>query len=153
MDFSFFVKDDGGRAAAGYRGTTGDCVCRAIAIATGLPYQTVYDTINEVGSKERITRKKKSKSNARTGVFKDGTKRVMALLRDRHGIKWEWVATMQIGSGCKVHVNADELPSGRLILNLSRHFTCMIDGLIYDTHDPSRDGTRCVYGYWKIGDK
>lgn len=22
------------------------------------------------------------------------------------------------------------------------------DGVIRDTHDPSRDGTRCVYGYW-----
>ena len=27
--------DDGGREAAGYRGKTGDCVVRAIAICTG----------------------------------------------------------------------------------------------------------------------
>lgn len=31
-----FVRDDGGRAAAGYSGTAGDCVVRAIAIATGI---------------------------------------------------------------------------------------------------------------------
>ena len=30
-----YAFDDGGRAPAGYKGTTGDCVCRAIAIATG----------------------------------------------------------------------------------------------------------------------
>jgi hypothetical protein len=28
--------DDGGRGAAGFKGKTGDCVCRAIAIATGI---------------------------------------------------------------------------------------------------------------------
>lgn len=150
VDFTFFVKNDGGRAAAGYTGVTGDCVCRAVAIATGLPYQTVYDAINEVGRKERITRKKKSRSSARTGVYKDGTKRLMALLRDRHGIEWRWVPTMQIGTGCKVHVHADELPAGRLILNLSRHMSCMIDGMIHDLYDPSRNGTRCVYGYYEI---
>ena len=32
-----FVVDDGGRADAGYKGQTGDCVCRSIAIATGKP--------------------------------------------------------------------------------------------------------------------
>lgn len=36
MDFVFH---DGGRAAAGYKGKTGDCVTRSIAIATGKPYQ------------------------------------------------------------------------------------------------------------------
>jgi hypothetical protein len=25
----------------------------------------------------------------------------------------------------------------------------MIDGIIYDTHDCSRRGKRCVYGYWQ----
>ena len=34
-----FVNNDGGRAAAGYRGQAGDCVVRSIAIVTGLPYQ------------------------------------------------------------------------------------------------------------------
>jgi hypothetical protein len=40
MDFVFH---DGGRAAAGYKGMTGDCVTRSIAIATGKTYQEVYD--------------------------------------------------------------------------------------------------------------
>ena len=42
-----WVKDDGGRAAAGYVGNTGDCVTRSIAIATGLPYKEVYDALAE----------------------------------------------------------------------------------------------------------
>ena len=35
--------NDGGRAAAGYKGQAGDCVVRSIAIATGMNYQKVYD--------------------------------------------------------------------------------------------------------------
>ncbi len=60
--------------------------------------------------------------------------------------------SMQIGSGCKVHLRADELTSGRLVANVSRHFVAVIDGVIHDTHDCSRDGTRCVYGYWRVPD-
>jgi hypothetical protein len=58
------------------------------------------------------------------------------------------VPTMQIGSGCRVHLRADELPAGRIICQVSRHLCAVIDGVVYDTHDPTRDGTRCVYGYW-----
>jgi len=36
----------------------------------------------------------------------------------------------------------------RLILSLSKHLAAMVDGVVHDTHDPSRGGTRCVYGYW-----
>ena len=35
--------NDGGREQAGYKGLTGDCVARSIAIASGRDYQTVYD--------------------------------------------------------------------------------------------------------------
>jgi hypothetical protein len=27
----------------------------------------------------------------------------------------------------------------------------VIDGVIHDLYDPSRDGTRCVYGYYQKG--
>jgi len=56
---------------------------------------------------------------------------------------------MQIGSGCTVHVKKDELPEGRLILRLSKHYAAFIDGELHDSFDSSRNGTRCVYGYWK----
>jgi hypothetical protein len=55
---------------------------------------------------------------------------------------------MAIGSGCKVHLKADELPKGTIIANVSGHFVCVIDGVIQDTYDCSRGGTRCVYGYY-----
>lgn len=144
-----FVYNDGGREAAGFKGSTGDCVCRAIAIATERPYKEIYDLINEYGKAERPNRKTRkgnkyngSRSSARTGVYKDTIRKIM----EQFG--WKWVPTMQIGQGCKVHLAEDELPSGRLVVSVSRHCTAVIDGVINDTYDPSRDGTRCVYGYF-----
>jgi hypothetical protein len=45
-----FVNSDGGRAAAGFVGGAGDCVTRAIAIATGLGYRQVSDLIDGIGA-------------------------------------------------------------------------------------------------------
>jgi hypothetical protein len=141
-----FQFDDGGRNAAGYKGKTGDCVVRSIAIATGLPYQQIYDKVNELAKRERTGSRKRGKSNARTGVYKGTTHKLL------ESLGWRWTPTMEIGSGCKVHLRADELPPGRLIVSVSGHLTTVIDGVIRDTHDPSRRGRRCVYGYWQRGD-
>ena len=139
-----FMHDDGGRKAAGLKGQADDCVVRAIAIASGSPYKYIYDTINMEASHERKSSRKRGKSSARDGVYKGTIRRYMEYMG------WEWVSTMQIGSGCKVHLRADELPSGRLVVSVSKHLTAVIDGVIHDTFDPSRDGTRCVYGYWRL---
>ena len=133
---------DGGRAAAGFKGDAGDCVARSIAIATGRPYLEVYNTLNHLAKSERTGKRKKRKSSARNGVYRSTSHRYLKSLG------WTWVPTMAIGSGCKVHLRADELPAGRLIVRVSKHLTAMIDGVIHDTHDCSRDGTRCVYGYY-----
>ena len=139
-----FIHNDGGRAAAGYKGKAGDCVTRSIAIATGKPYQEVYDALNTLALRERTGKRKRGTSSARSGVYKSTYRKYLASLG------YEFVPTMAIGQGCKVHLRADELPPGRLIVAVSRHMTAVIDGVIHDTHDPSRDGTRCVYGYFKI---
>ena len=135
------IYDNGGRAEAGYKGKTGDCTIRAIAIATGLPYQVIYDQVNLVAKRERPRRGRK-RSDSRTGVHGRTTKKYL------ENLGWRWIATMGIGTGCRVHLREDELPSGRLIVRLSRHFTAVIDGVIHDTFNPDRGGTRCVYGYF-----
>jgi hypothetical protein len=134
--------DDGGREAAGFKGTTRDCVCRAIAIAAQMPYKDVYNLINEYGKAERLGKNQKKRSNARTGVYPKTLRKIMA------DLGWTWVPTMKVGQGCKVHLREDELPKGRLIVNVSRHDVAVIDGVIHDTTDCSRDETRCVYGYY-----
>ena len=139
MDFVFH---DGGRAAAGYKGKTGDCVTRSIAIATGKTYQQVYDALNQFAETERIGKRKRKRSNSRTGVFR---KTYQSYLES---LGWQWTSTMSIGSGCQVHLRASELPPGPLIVKVSRHLTAVIDGVLYDTYNCSRAGTRCVYGYF-----
>lgn len=140
MPFTF---DDGGRAAAGFTGRAGDCVCRSVAIATGLPYLEVYDQLNAMGKAEKLTKRQRTRSSARNGVHKKTLRQLMTELG------WIWVPTMQVGQGCKVHLRHGELPRGRLVVNVSRHTTAVINRVIHDTHDPSRNGTRCVYGYFK----
>ncbi len=150
-----FVHDDGGRAAAGYKGDAGDCGTRAIAIALGIPYQAAYDLVNRAAAAERPRARKgrhgkvrpASRSGARTGIWMPTMQRIMA------SQGWAWIPTMGIGTGCQVHLKASELPAGRLIVRLSGHYAAVIDGVLHDTDDCSRDGTRCVYGYWKAGVK
>ncbi|HEX4016211.1 MAG TPA: hypothetical protein VHX15_05685 [Frankiaceae bacterium] len=136
---TWFVEDDGGRAAAGYRGWAGDCVARSIAIAAQLPYQTVYDALNLEAKGESPQARR---SSARNGVARPTIRRFM------HGLGWEWTPTMRVGRGTTVHLCPEELPLGRLVVSCSKHLTAVIDGVMHDTHDPSRGGTRCVYGYW-----
>lgn len=133
--------NDGGRKDAGYRGDTGDCVTRAIAIATGTSYQKVYDDLNELAANTRGKKARRSKS--RTGVNRVIYEKYL------RGLGWEFVPTMKIGSGCKIHLKKNELPDGVIIARVSKHLCAVIDGVIHDTHDPSRDGTRCVYGYYR----
>lgn len=139
-----WIYSDGGRAQAGFKGDTGDCLCRAVAIVAGRSYADIYADINETCKTEYKTKGRRSPSTARTGVYKATAKRYLKSLG------FIWTATMGIGTGCKIHLQADELPAGRLLVTVSKHWTAMIDGVIYDTYDPSREGTRCVYGYWTL---
>lgn len=172
-----FTFSDGGRAAAGFRGTARDCVCRAIAIASGRPYAEIYARLAEENGKQRKRyTAKKNVATAREGIH---TRRKW--FRDyMRELGFEWTPTMLIGSGCVVHLDAAELPPGRLVVAVSRHYCAMIDGVVFDTHDPRDRGEtlyspghkiedvpkgaewlderagwvyrprRCVYGYWKL---
>jgi len=151
------VVTDGGRSEAGYVGRTGDCVVRSVAIATEQPYGVVYEALSTGMRTQRSTTRGKAKASARDGVnttrkwFKDYMR----------SLGWKWVPTMGIGTGCTVHLAVGELPMGRLVVAVSRHYTAVINGVIHDSHDPQRstmwfgqDGKvnriseRCVYGYW-----
>lgn len=150
-----FVYDDGGRELAGYKGNkVGDCVTRAIAIATQKPYREVYtalfDGIREHKSTKRdgIARKlNKSRSGSSGNTPRNGVHRAI-YEKYLKSIGWKWVAVSGIGTGCKMHFKASEVPSGRIICALSKHLSTMIDGVIHDTYDCSREGSRCVYGFY-----
>jgi hypothetical protein len=147
-----FVYDDGGRAAAGFKGDdVRDCVTRALAIATGEAYRAVYEELRELALGDRAymasLELRYGPQARRHASPRDGVSRkIYDAWLERRG--WTWTPTMHIGSGCTMHLRADELPSGRIIVRLSKHLAAVIDGVLHDTHDCSRDGTRCVYGHW-----
>lgn len=137
-----FIYSDGGRSDYFKATNVGDCVTRAIANATGKDYKEVYDSLNALAKSERTGKRKKRVSNSRNGVYRNTARKYL------ESLGWVWKPTMTIGSGCKVHLDENELPNGTLIVSVSKHFTCVKDGVLYDTYDCTRDGTRCVYGYY-----
>lgn len=130
MKFQF---DDGGRSKY-FKGQVGDCGVRALAIASGNDYKETYNLVKKIVG-----------YSPRNGIqLKD-----FRFLDKKLGYKW--VACMKIGSGCKVHLRDGEIPmKGSIICSVSRHYVAVIDGVIHDLYDCSREGNRCVYGYWVI---
>lgn len=150
-----FQYNDGGRAEAGFKGSAGDCVTRAIAIVTDMPYEEVYQRLASGSGSERRSKGRSARHGIHTS--RKWFKEFMQTLG------FEWIPCMGIGTGCKVHLVDGELPAGRLVVAVSKHYTAVVDGVIHDTHDPQRvthwygpDGKqthisqRCVYGYWKL---
>jgi hypothetical protein len=142
-----FQYNDGGREAAGFKGKAGDCVTRAICIATGEPYGEVYDALAALNATYKGRRKSSAKGvkSARNGIVT----RAKGFKEYMQSLGFKWTPTMLIGQGCKVHLADGELPAGRLVVAVSKHYTAVIEGTVHDTHDPQRDGSRCVYGYWQ----
>lgn len=149
-----FVQDDGGREAAGFRGSTGDCVTRAIAIATGLPYREVYDALHDAALERRNLARLELRYGAQARRHASPRTGVPRRVYDRYlaELGWAWTATMGIGTGCRVHLAAGELPEGPLVARLSGHLAAVVGGALRDSYDCSRGGTRCVYGYWRPGE-
>jgi hypothetical protein len=154
-----WVKDDGGRKnsgiarAAGRKDAVGDCVARAITIATGKPYREVHDALT-VANVRYIYAGGKGKGDH--WIRRERRRGGVRAFDPDHGcadgaygpylksLGWNYVPT----KGQKVHLRADELPRGRLIVRIRRHLVAVIDHVIHDTHDCARAGRVCVEGYW-----
>ena len=126
-----------------------DCVIRSISIACEIPYWEVQKELQKrtkAWREKSWSRKAKyfmpNKELGMNGVPKESYEPYL------FSLGWKWKPTMFIGSGCKVHLKASELPKERLICHVSKHLVAVIDGVIHDTNDCSRRGTRCVYGYY-----
>lgn len=128
-----FCYNDGGRSEYYKAKHVGDCVTRAIAIANGWDYKFTYDLVKRYNGGE----------TPRNGVSKIVYKKLLA------DYGWEW--TPCCGKGIidsNIHMSASELPDGIVICRLSKHLATVIDGVLYDTYDCTRNETRKVYGYW-----
>ena len=127
-----FVWDDGGRADAGYVGLAGDCVTRAIAIATGTCYRDIYRALGEL-----------SDMTPRNGVVNSVAADYLKSLG--------WIHTQGRG----LRLMPESLPKGAVIVQLnepsryrSGHFSSVIDHVLYDTWNPSDDEDFVVTGFW-----
>ncbi|MBO7079425.1 MAG: hypothetical protein J6W64_06410 [Bacilli bacterium] len=156
-----FVYATGGREKYFKAENVGDCVTRAICNATGKDYKEVYDRLKEMSKRESVKNHRgHKKSSVRDGVFKETWKRYLK------EIGWVHHSTCAIGSTDRKTKLADgELPMGTLIVQISKHLTCVKDGVIYDTYNCSIkqyydefgnlqiNDQRCVYGYWTAPNK
>lgn len=140
-----FIYSDGGRSKYFKATNVGDCVTRAICNATGKDYLEVYNSLKELASHEKIGKRKRGISKVRDGVYKGTYKKY---IEDVLG--WKWVSCSGIGKGISIHLHDSELPlKGTYIIKVSKHLTCIKDGVLIDTYDCSRGGDRAVYGYWR----
>jgi len=145
---------DGGHRAAGMRGKGKKaCVPRAIAIALDLDYRETHDAL-EAAQQEWATTGRTSKAKRRAEgrtIAKGGVHKPVyeAFLEERG---WRHVPLMSVGKQRERNPRFSDLPTtGTIIANVSRHLCAVVDGVIHDTHDPTRGGTRTVYGYWIKG--
>lgn len=128
-----FVWNDGGRCGGGFVGLTGDCVVRAIAIATGINYRDIYREIGNATEKS-----------------------------PRHGVPNQIAAKYLEARGWSSHfvgwgreLSPATIPKGVVVVSLvnqdrpSRgHFCTIVDHVIHDTWNPSEDECYCIQGMW-----
>lgn len=111
-----------------------DCVKRAITKATGMDYMEVQRELNR---HKKVTGAKSYNSDYNPHHY------VETVL---HGKKLSFPAVkgqprMNGQRFCEAY------KTGRYILNMAGHWSCCVDGVIYDTWNPSE---KCVYTAYKV---
>jgi len=111
-----------------------DCMIRSVVIATGRPYNEVYQLMKSKGWRTK-----------RSSADKDWEKQITDTLKEL-GFK----ATRHSFPGIKgqPRKTAMTMPStGTWILRVSKHVACLKDGVLLDTWDCR---SSCVYFAWEI---
>jgi hypothetical protein len=123
------IHDDGGRMAAGFLTTAGDCAVRAVAIASGRPYEFVYDELSRL---ENASPDKGVRSNESFVRWMDANgfrlikQRKLVRLTYRRFKRGRYVVTAL----CRGMIDK---PSGLLV----GHAFAVIDGVVHDTLRPT----------------
>jgi hypothetical protein len=144
-----WVYDDGGRKRAGYRGE-GPCVVRAIAIATEKPYREVYEALRAATCSCAImafytpSLANHFRAESRNG-FKPDEGSPPAVFRP-YLVSLGWLHTPITNR--KIYLRANQLPSGRIIVEVRNHLVAVIDGVIHDTYNSGMNGRRPVTDYY-----
>lgn len=140
-----FIKSDGGRAAAGYKGSARDCGVRAAALVTGADYRDTYAALFDRQRAFKAASKKKCVINRsaspRNGVWH------MVMHQHMADAGAQWIALAEIGGDVvRVRDVSERWPVGRIMIRLARHYSAIIDGVNYDTWEQHPE--KRVYGAW-----
>ena len=122
---------DAGRSEAGFK-TQGDCGIRAVAVACGLTYLESRKLLQEHARKG-----KQGNGTISRGIYKDDMDSALRSI--------VWVCR----SAPKFHgrkARYYDMPRGRIIVRMARHYAAVIDGTLHDTWDSRH---KMVYGYWE----
>ena len=134
-----YIYNDGGRSKY-FKGKARDCVCRAISIASNRDYKEVYDSL------------KKALGTPRNGVFTKNTDFKDWMVANG----FVWTPCSGIGVKTSVHFIEGELPKGRLVCSVAKHYVAVVDNKVYDTWDSRYNSfkeVRRIYGYWEYKGK
>lgn len=129
-DMENYIYNDGGCSEAGFKIQT-DCGIRAVAIACEISYKDARKILKESSKKGKLGNGQISK-----GIYKEDMSDALETLG------WIWKPAPKItGRKARYH----DLPKGRVIARMAKHFVAVVDGRIHDTWDSSE---KMVYGYW-----
>lgn len=112
---------------------TNDCVKRAIAVATGMDYKKVQLELNRY---KKVTGAKRFSSDRNPHRY------VEEVL---HGKK------IELADGTNAEDFCLSYPKGRYILDMKEHWSCIVDGVIYDSWNCSRQMVYYAYEVQAIG--
>ena len=130
MEFKY---DDGGRKAAGYKTVArGDCAPRAIAIALGLDYKKVLSDLYKLcGTSYGGSHPSQGTPDA-----------IITRYLKKKG--WIYVPVDQT-----LRFRRDNLPKRkRMIVAIPRHVAAVMDGVLHDTWESTKNGDALILGYW-----
>lgn len=137
-----FSWNDGGRSVGGFVGMTGDCVSRAISIATGIAYREVYEIL-----------KSRYGSSPRNGV---PSSIYGPYLNELGWIPNHSVAVITPNPNLEL-IEQIRLPEGPNIIQCQRvgrstaHLCTVIDHVLHDTWDARDEGAYYVTNAWTAG--
>lgn len=135
-----YTYDDGGRSDAGFKGDTGDCAVRAIAILTRTPYADVYE---RMAACMRIAGYGASGNAYRQRPRRDLKPAISArdlqnLVKTSYGLH-----RVKLGHGPRPTYSEGWALHGDCLVGTARHVAAIVDGDLRDTFDGRfYDGTR-----------
>ncbi len=134
-----FVKTDGGRSDDKRRPHKGDCVIRAVALATGIAYSECYDELEDFYGKSR------GGMNIKNWIDLQHYNET-----NFRGFSFHWVPFKAVKGQKRMNpvTFCQQFKDGTYIARTAKHVFAVIDGVIHDSWKQRKH--RCIYGAWKV---